>query len=223
MRADSLYCKQGCRQAAWRFGRGRIRRERADRPMRFAYADPPYPEMARRYYQHHRDFAGEVDHGRLVEQLATGGYDGWALSTSAAALRDVLALCPDDVRVAAWVRGERPTRSYGPLNAWEPVIYRGGRPNPSPSIDTRRIDALVHRARARTTDPHRIIGAKPAEFCWWLFELLGMRPGDELADLFPGSGGVSRAWALVAQDHHDGSSIGTNVTIRSNGARIIST
>lgn len=29
-----------------------------------------------------------------------------------------------------------------------------------------------------------MIGAKPAEFCWWLFDLLGALPGDELVDLF---------------------------------------
>jgi hypothetical protein len=39
-------------------------------------------------------------------------------------------------------------------------------------------------------------GAKPAAFCWWLFDLLGALPGDDLVDLFPGSGGVARAWGL---------------------------
>jgi hypothetical protein len=38
------------------------------------------------------------------------------------ALPVVLTLCPPGVRVAAWHRGERPTRSRGPLHAWEPVI-----------------------------------------------------------------------------------------------------
>ena len=168
-------------------------------PLRLAYADPPYPGLAARYYDGHPDFAGEVDHCRLVEQLCDGFPDGWALSTSAAALRDVLASCPPAVRVAAWVRGERPTRSWQPLSAWEPVIYHGGRPVLSP-VDERRIDALTHIARARTTDPTRVVGAKPAAFCWWLFDLLGARPGDELVDLFPGSGGVARAWQQVSAD-----------------------
>ncbi len=39
-----------------------------------------------------------------------------------------------------------------------------------------------------------MIGAKPAAFCRWVFDLLGARPGDHLDDLFPGSGGVTRAW-----------------------------
>lgn len=66
-------------------------------PLRLAYADPPYPGNAW-LYRGHRDYAGEVDHGELLARLV--GYDGWALSTSAAALPAVLALCPPGVRVA---------------------------------------------------------------------------------------------------------------------------
>jgi hypothetical protein len=45
------------------------------------------------------------------------------------------------------------------------------------------------------TLPGRVIGAKPAAVCWWIFTLLGAAPGDTLDDLFPGSGAVGRAWA----------------------------
>lgn len=37
-------------------------------------------------------------------------------------------------------------------------------------------------------------GAKPDAFCWWLFDLLGLEPGDALDDLYPGSGRVTAAW-----------------------------
>lgn len=136
-----------------------------------------------------------MDHGDLVARLVAEFPDGWALSTSARALRRVLGLCPEGVRVAAWFRGERPALSYLPLQAWEPVIVSGGRPYLS-RLEERRVDALVHVARPRLTDPGRVMGAKPATFAWWLFDLLGALPGDELVDLFPGSGGVARAWAL---------------------------
>src|ERR1041384_41386 len=56
---------------------------------------PPYPGKAF-YYRDHPDYAGEVDHADLIARLAA--YDGWALSTSAAALPAVLALCPPGVR-----------------------------------------------------------------------------------------------------------------------------
>jgi len=248
-------------------------------PLRLAYADPPYPGLSARYYSDHPDFGGEVDHGELIRRLST--YDGWALSTSAEALPVVLGLCPAGVRVAAWHRGERPTRSARPLNAWEPVIYFGGRavvpravdasngdrpatrracseetrgaianassaaesyglsrsaavvsdasagsdndaspPGPydasrpgqpdasqeyshdaSRSAAARRLDSLVFHSRPRRTDPLRVIGSKPAVFCRWMFDLLGAQAGDQLEDLFPGSGGVTRAWeSFLATD-----------------------
>lgn len=196
-RADAVCCSTRCRQARHRFTRGvgPPATATALAPLRLAYADPPYPGKAW-LYRGHPDYAGEVDHAELVERLA--GYDGWALSTSAEALPRILALCPSDVRVGAWVRGERPTRSWRPQSAWEPVIYHGGRATTEASARTsatRRTDALVFPARPRTTDPHRVIGAKPATFARWVFDLLGALPGDELDDLFPGSGGITRAWA----------------------------
>lgn len=167
--------------------------------MRFAYADPPYPKLARRYYAGVDRHAAEVDHAHLVARLEHDYPDGWALSTSAAALPAVLALCPPGVDVAAWVRGERATTHLRPLSAWEPVIVRGGRDLlTGPGPDVRRVDALVYGARPRTTDPRRVIGAKPAAFAWWLFDLLGALPGDDLDDLFPGSGGIARAWSLYS-------------------------
>lgn len=195
-RSDSIYCGTPHRQAAHRFGKTRALRVAAGHPLRLAYADPPYPGKAG-LYRDHPDYAGEVDHAALVARLVDQFPDGWALSTSAEALPAVLALCPPEARVAAWVRGERPTVSYRPLSAWEPVIYVGGRAYAT-AVESRRTDALVAGPAVRTTDPRRCIGAKPAAFCYWLFDLLGALPGDELVDLFPGSGGVARAWARYA-------------------------
>lgn len=225
-RRDAETCSKRCRQARHRFRStvGQASRV-AGTPLRLAYADPPYPGLSAKYYGDHPDFAGEVDHAALVASLAAE-YDGWALSTSAEALPAVLALCPPGVRVAAWVRGARPRRRVvRPLNAWEPVIYWGGRVgqdlrdvSPPGGLDASlrdphdvsrshasstalRTDALVYGSRPRLTDPRRVVGAKPAAFCRWLFELLGALPGDELVDVFPGSGGVARAWdAYVAID-----------------------
>jgi len=45
-------------------------------PKRIAYADPPFPGMARKYYQHEPTYAGEVDHRALLAELVT--FDGWA-------------------------------------------------------------------------------------------------------------------------------------------------
>lgn len=205
-RRDSVYCSKRCRQAAWRFARdvgdpARLR----DTPMRLAYADPPYPGLSKRYYGDHPDFAGEVDHAELIRRLSID-FDGWALSTNASSLQALLALCPPDVRVAAWHRGGRHVRSLGPAITWEPVIFRGGRLGVDRPDDpevttwhTRRVDSLVHISRPRLTDASRVVGAKPAAFARWMFDLLGALPDDDFTDLYPGSGGILRAWQLYSK------------------------
>jgi len=190
VRRDAVCCSKRCRQARHRFLRAAGYAESVSgRALRLAYADPPYPGKAW-LYRDHPDYAGEVDLAALIARLAA--YDGWALSTSADALPVVLALCPPGVRVAAWHRGERPTRSRWPLHAWEPVIYTGGR---QLATSSRRTDSIVCGVAPVTTLPVRVVGAKPPAVCRWIFTLLGAGPHDTLDDLFPGSGAVSRAWA----------------------------
>jgi hypothetical protein len=156
--------------------------------MRFAYADPPYPGKARKYYRLEPNYAGEVDHRALLASLLEPRrFDGWALSTGAYALREVLPLCPEGARVCAWVKPEGVgSKTFGLHNAWEPLIVVGGRQRRPGMRDWIR----AKRARGGGT----LWGRKPLAFCAWLFDCLGMQPGDELVDLFPGSGVVTRAW-----------------------------
>lgn len=158
--------------------------------MRFAVADPPYPGQSKKHYADHPDYAGEVDHAELVEQLTA--YDGWALHTSSVALRDVLPLCPPGVRVGAWVKPFAAfKRNVKVAYAWEPVIFHGG-VDPEPN----RIDGLTLRdfISESITMKRGLAGAKPERVCWWVFEVLGMTRDDELDDLFPGTGAVTSAW-----------------------------
>jgi hypothetical protein len=161
--------------------------------LKLAYADPPYPGQAARWYKNHPDYAGEVDHRQLVDRLTSEYPDGWALSTSAAALPAVLAVCPAVVHVAVWhvTNAEHPGFKVSHWwRVWEPVIVSGGCHDAEP---VRNLLACPNHSgydRRRT-----IAGQKPAEFCRWVFRLLGARVGDRLDDLFPGSGAVSRAWA----------------------------
>lgn len=193
-RRDSRTCSKRCRQAKHRFAiRGGVTPAAATAGRRFGYADPPYPGKAKRYYD-----CPEVDHAALIVRLIREFPDGWALSTSEDALRDVLALCPRGVRVAAWFRGSRPGVSWRPRSSWEPLIVFGGRPirrTCNEALD----DALVlnHRARMRSY-PGRVVGMKSPAWCEWMFKQLGALPGDELVDLFHGSGAVKRAWQLYA-------------------------
>lgn len=161
--------------------------------MRFAYADPPYPGQSKRLYGDHPDYAGEVDHAELVARLVRDYPDGWALSTSVEALREVLILCPPDVRMAIWnVTNRRPFNGAGRWHqSWEPVIVRGGRPKWGEGPLVR--DLLT--CGAIQGGFNLITGQKPPAFARWILNLLGARPDDQFDDLFPGSGSVSREWA----------------------------
>ena len=62
-----------------------------------------------------------VEHALLIAHLET--FDAWALSCSSPSLPRILPLCPEDIRVMAWVK---PFASFkkdvNPAYAWEPVI-----------------------------------------------------------------------------------------------------
>jgi hypothetical protein len=112
----------------------------------------------------------------------------------------VARACPPPLeRVAAWLCGEHPTLSDRPLSISEPVVYRRGRAYPSP-VDPRRRDAVVHSARVRTTDPRQVIGAKPAAFCWWVFDLLGALPGDEARPPCRPVGDRQALWGMTDEE-----------------------
>ena len=149
---------------------------------RIAYADPPYIGQARKHYN-----SEEVDHKKLIYQLMD--YDGWALSLSSTTLQVILAMCPEKVRVGAWVK---PFSSFkpnvNPAYAWEPVIFKPAR--------ARGREKLTVRDWVSTSITLRkgLSGAKPEAFSFWLFEILGAEPIDEFIDMFPGTGAVSRAW-----------------------------
>ena len=159
--------------------------------MRLAYADPPYPGRAH-LYEHHPDYAGEVDHSELVAALE--GYDGWALSTNSDSLRDVLGLCPAGSQVAAWVRTNAPPFNpdgRGSVRSWEPVVYSPARIE---RFGPMRVRDVVSCGAPTGTIGVGLTGAKPATFARWVFALLGATCDDSLDDLYPGTGGIGDEW-----------------------------
>ena len=153
--------------------------------MIFAYADPPYPGMAHRYPE-----KTEVDHAELIQHTLAGYVDGWALSTSSVALRDVLSLCPPTVRIMAWVKPFAVFKpNVNPAYAWEPVIIHGGRKR------TREQPTARDWVSANITLRKGLVGAKPEAFCDWLLDVLNVQTGDEIHDLYPGTGVLGRVWA----------------------------
>lgn len=169
-------------------------------PIRVAYADPPYLGKsafgAEHHYGRYHPEAAECDklewHAELIKRLVVEYPDGWALSLHSPSLRDLLPLCPEDVRIAAWVK---PFCSWkpgvNPAYAWEPVIWRGGRKRER--WDEKVRDFAAINIRLRSGFP----GAKPAAFVRWMLDLLNAQKHDTIDDLFPGSGAVTReieAW-----------------------------
>lgn len=78
-----------------------------------------------------------------------------------------------------------------PGYCWEPVLVRGGRKL------GRDVETVRDYVSANVLIRKGCAGAKPAEFCRWLFRVLGTQRGDELIDLYPGSGMVSDVWRQV--------------------------
>lgn len=155
--------------------------------MKAAYADPPYIGQAKKHYSHDPNCA-EVDHEELIARL-NREYDCWALSLSSTTLQQILSYCPPDVRVAAWVKPFAVFKpNVNPAYCWEPVIFRGGRKRGRDAKTTR--DFLSCSIALRKG----LAGAKPKDFCFWIFDLLGLDATDTLDDLFPGTGIVTRCW-----------------------------
>lgn len=155
--------------------------------MRVGYADPPYPGCAH-LYREHPDYAGEVDHAALAKRLRED-FDGYVYHTNSTTLAEVLPYFPD-CRVMAWVKPFAAFKRNVPLAyAREPVLVKACRkPVVSGGIVMR--DWIAEGITMR----RGLTGAKPEAVCVWAFHVVGAEPGDDLVDLFPGTGAVSSAW-----------------------------
>lgn len=161
--------------------------------MKLGYADPPYVGCAH-LYKDHPDFAGEVDHAALIERLQAD-FDGWVLH-AAATPRSMAILAPlvekiEGARWMSWVKGFAAfKKNVSVAYAWEPVIVKPAR---KPVVSKR----LVMRDWIQESITLRkgLTGAKPEAVCHWAFEMVGAHPDDDLSDLFPGTGAVTKAWA----------------------------
>jgi hypothetical protein len=164
--------------------------------MRFAYADPPYLGQGAKWYgKHHPDAAVWDDpdtHIQLLNRLTDEYPDGWAVSLSAPSLKLYLTHAPDDVRIGAWVKTWHQFLPLTVQYAWEPVIWRGGRKDPKRNPWVRD---WVMAGGGNPAHGARLVGAKPEPFNRWVADLLCYREGDELVDLFPGTGGMGAALA----------------------------
>lgn len=162
--------------------------------MRFAYADPPYLGCCGLYDHRHEDPWGCWDlvrtHQQLIDYLFHGFPEGWVLSASSSSLRTLLPYCPEETIPCVWTKGWCSWKPGAhPKRAWEPVLlFRGRKPG--------RLTGTRDWFQCNITTAQSVKGAKPAPFCRWVLDLLGYQDGDEVVDMFPGTGVMGR---VVAQ------------------------
>jgi len=158
--------------------------------MKFAYADPPYFGQGKIHYSAFHPNAADYDskqaHYDLFDRLISEYPDGWALSLNPKDLVWTLPLLPETVRVCAWTKTFHQIRTNVSVQySWEPVILFGGRDMRHRKPMTR--DWLACKIAMQKGLP----GAKPKEFYEWVLNLLGWQKGDQIDDLFPGTGGLA--------------------------------
>lgn len=188
------------------------------RSARLAIADPPYPPFvglggtkrrASRWYGDrqlaatdqpadlHPD-AGEWDmparHRLLLEQCMDE-FDGFAIATSWDGIGAYSPL-PVGMHVMVWVKPNAMPSSGRVHNKWEPVLLFAPRARRSSRGGVGVVpDVLIEPKRN-----DGFAGAKPEAWTHWLLEAMTYDPDtDTVADLFPGSGSVSRA--IRTYDH----------------------
>ena len=131
--------------------------------MKFAYADPPYLGCGSLYAKLHPEamiWDDPETHRALINRLCREFPDSWALSLHSPSLRTILPMCPEDVRVMAWVKPFAAFKAnVNPAYAWEPVIVRGGRKR------TRWEDKIRDWVCERIMMKKGVPGAKPRDFC----------------------------------------------------------
>lgn len=167
--------------------------------LHLAIADPPYLGRADRWYGQGRGHGGgagradehpaaaawdEPDRHRLLVSELDRTYDGWAVALAADSLHVYLGAAPG-AGVAIWLRPNAIPSGSPVRNVWEPVIYRRPASRPPHATD----DVLS----AGVPSSAGFVGAKPEAWTHWVLDLLGYLPGDQVTDLFPGSGAVSQA------------------------------
>jgi hypothetical protein len=176
--------------------------------MKLAIADPPYLGRAERWYgvdgcgnghgigkaDEHPEAAIWDDpqaHIDLVRQLEVE-FDGWAIALSVHSLSTYMQAIHTDsrngIRVMSWIKPSSVPSGNRIASTWEPVIVKVPAERRSHGKGRSMKDHLV-------VNPLRsgFVGAKPPAWTEWVLDAMGYREGDEIVDLFNGSGAVMQA------------------------------
>lgn len=164
--------------------------------MKIAFADSPYYGCCKLYDHRHEAPWGCWDdyetHAELLTHL-DDEYDGWVYCMTSTSLPVILPLAPEGTRIGSWVKPFAAfKRNVRVAYTWEPVLFK-------PARGSSKTGAPVGRDHLRTVEEDPAIaesitmkkgltGAKPKRFCEWALDIVGYIEGDEVIDLFPGTG-----------------------------------
>ena len=177
--------------------------------MKFCISDPPYLGRAVRWYgeggcgygkgvnqadNHPEAYLWDKPetHIQLVHDLQSN-YDGWAIAMSVHSLSTYLSAVETDsrngIRVCVWHKTAAVTSGNRVTNNWEPVLVK------MPASRKGWKSGAARTSDVMSCNPLRsgFVGSKPAEWTHWVLDLMGYQEGDEVVDMFNGSGAVANA------------------------------
>jgi hypothetical protein len=176
--------------------------------MKLCIADPPYLGRAVRHYgingRAYGRGKGKSDthpeahiwddpetHKKLIYELQNN-FEGWAIAMSVHSLSTYLEIIEtqseNGIRVCVWHKPNAIPSGSRIINHWEPVLIKVPKDRKGRTKGQMTTDVL-------TANAPRIgfSGSKPKEWTYWVLDLLGYQEGDEVVDLFHGSGAVTQA------------------------------
>jgi len=175
--------------------------------MRLCIADPPYLGRANRWYgdgcgdgkglgkaDYHPD-ANKWDdpqsHLDLVHELEAN-FDGWAIALTVHSLSTYMRVIETDsrngIRVMSWIKPIAIPSGSRIATSWEPVIIRIPKDRKGWKSGKRIKDHLIANPKQ-----NGFVGAKPEAWTHWVLDALGYQNGDQVIDMFGGSGAVEDA------------------------------
>jgi len=126
-------------------------------------------------------------HKTLIEKLESD-YDGFALCLAHDNLQQLLPLFTVKVKVCIWHKWTLPSRSCI-SNSYEPVIIKVPDARKGAIKGLTTPDVMTYQKR----EGMGFAGRKPKAFTHWILDLLQYKEGDQVDDLFNGSGAVIEA------------------------------
>jgi hypothetical protein len=176
--------------------------------MKLAIADPPYLGRAHRWYgvggrakgrgkgradEHPEAYLWDKPETHIDLALTLlADFDGFAIACTSHSLSTYLSVIETEsengIRILSWIKPASLPSGSRITQSWEPVIVKVPKERKGRGKGKQMIDYLI------CTAPRKgFAGSKPTQWTWWVMDAMGYKEGDEIVDLFNGSGAVNQA------------------------------